>query len=169
MSTKLKNRILHYDGTIQVDPELVSDLFLYGIKPEKIIVNTINQDIELFNSLSDFILRSDKLETFKPDLSWKIPEKYLDLDLDITILEKAKPLGDAYLIRAKKELIEIRKRGLESFFKTLIYVIDVFKQNNVLWGVGRGSSCASIVLYLIGLHMVDPIKYGIDLEEFFHD
>jgi DNA polymerase III alpha subunit len=40
------------------------------------------------------------------------------------------------------------------------------RSNNIVWGVGRGSSVASYVLYLLGVHKVDSIKYGLDIREF---
>jgi len=46
------------------------------------------------------------------------------------------------------------------------YLVDVMRENNILWGVGRGSSVASYVLYLIGIHKIDSIKYGLDITEF---
>ena len=58
---------------------------------------------------------------------------------------------------------ELRK----NIFKTLLYIIDTFKSQNVFWGVGRGSSCASYILYLIDLHLVDSVLYDIPMEEFF--
>jgi DNA polymerase III alpha subunit len=48
----------------------------------------------------------------------------------------------------------------------LIYVIDVMTEKNVVWGVGRGSSCSSYLLYLLGLHEVDPVKYEIEISDF---
>lgn len=46
------------------------------------------------------------------------------------------------------------------------YLVDTMKENNIVWGVGRGSSVASYVLYLIGIHRVDSIKYNLDINEF---
>ena len=40
-------------------------------------------------------------------------------------------------------------------------------EKNSSWGVGRGSSVSSYCLYLIGIHMVDSIKYNLDIQEFF--
>jgi len=48
----------------------------------------------------------------------------------------------------------------------LKYLVDTMRENKVLWGVGRGSSVASYVLYLIGVHKIDSIKYGLDIHEF---
>jgi DNA polymerase III alpha subunit len=169
MNTQLRNRTLYYDGTNQVHPDLVPYLFLNGVAPEKIVVEAQSDDIDMFNSLSDEQITTQWKGGTEPSFRWKIPAEYLSIDLEQYVLQKTEPLGSAYTDRAKKELAEIKKRNLLNLFKTLIYVVDTFKNTQTLWGVGRGSSCASLVLYLIGLHMVDPVKFGISLEEFFHD
>ncbi len=48
----------------------------------------------------------------------------------------------------------------------LLYLVDHFRTNKIVWGVGRGSSVASYILYLIGIHKVDSIKYDLDIGEF---
>ena len=48
----------------------------------------------------------------------------------------------------------------------MIYLVDFMRKENIVWGVGRGSSVASYVLYLIGIHKVDSIQYGLDYKEF---
>jgi DNA polymerase III alpha subunit len=40
------------------------------------------------------------------------------------------------------------------------------KANNIIWGVGRGSSVASYVLYLLEVHRVDSMYYNLDIREF---
>lgn len=45
-------------------------------------------------------------------------------------------------------------------------LIEEFRENGVVWGTGRGSSCASYVLYLLEVHDVNPIAYDIDFREF---
>ena len=40
------------------------------------------------------------------------------------------------------------------------------RDNGVIWGVGRGSSVASYVLYLIGIHKVDSMYYDLPINEF---
>ena len=169
MKTELKDRILHFDGTNQVDPERVPSLFLHGVSREKIAVNFLNEDIELFNILSDHEIPLAHEVQLEPDFSWNVPAQYLSINLDSLVLEKARALGQKYEDRAQKELDEIKKRKLEHLFKSLVYVIDTMKQAQSLWGVGRGSSCASLVLFVMGLHKVDPIRFNIPLEEFFHD
>jgi DNA polymerase III alpha subunit len=46
------------------------------------------------------------------------------------------------------------------------YLVDTMRENKILWGVGRGSSVASYVLYLIGIHKIDSLRYDLDITEF---
>ena len=59
-----------------------------------------------------------------------------------------------------------QKLGLIDILRTLIFVINTLIENNIVWGVGRGSSVSSYVLYLIGVHDVDSFQYGLNIEEF---
>ncbi len=56
--------------------------------------------------------------------------------------------------------------GQGTLGRYLKYLVDTMKDNKVIWGVGRGSSCASYVLYLLGIHRVDSMFYNLDVEEF---
>ena len=58
------------------------------------------------------------------------------------------------------------QRGLYPILQLLVYIIDIMRKNNLVWGVGRGSSVASYVLYLMGVHKVDSYKYSLDIKEF---
>ena len=40
------------------------------------------------------------------------------------------------------------------------------RKNNIVWGVGRGSSVASFVLFLIGVHKINSLYYDISIDEF---
>jgi DNA polymerase III alpha subunit len=51
--------------------------------------------------------------------------------------------------------------------KAMKYMVDVLKSNNVVWGVGRGSSVSSYCLYLIGIHKIDSVKYDLPITDFF--
>jgi len=50
--------------------------------------------------------------------------------------------------------------------KFLRYMVQVMRDNNIVWGVGRGSSVASYVLYLIGVHKIDSLYYDLDVTDF---
>jgi len=65
------------------------------------------------------------------------------------------------------ELQEFQDRGMMPLLNFLLYMVDTMRENNIVWGVGRGSSVASYVLYLIGVHRINSMKYNLDYKEFF--
>ena len=68
--------------------------------------------------------------------------------------------------RVSLELELFIQHGMFELLVYLKYLVDTMRQNNIVWGVGRGSSVASFVLYLLGVHKVNSIKYGLDIREF---
>lgn len=68
--------------------------------------------------------------------------------------------------RVSEELELFIQHGMLDLLFYLKYLVDTLRANNVLWGVGRGSSVASYCLYLIGVHKIDSIKYKLDIKEF---
>jgi DNA polymerase III alpha subunit len=68
--------------------------------------------------------------------------------------------------RAYEELLEFKKRGMNDLLRYMVYLVDFMRENDIVWGVGRGSSVASYVLYLIGVHRINSIQYGLDWREF---
>ena len=64
------------------------------------------------------------------------------------------------------ELTMFEERGLFPVIQILIYIIETMRKHKLVWGVGRGSSVASYVLYLLGVHKVDSLKYNLDIKEF---
>ena len=68
--------------------------------------------------------------------------------------------------RVEMELAMYKERGLYPILQVLIYVVDTLRKHNLVWGVGRGSSVASYLLHLIGVHKVDSVKYNLDIKEF---
>lgn len=161
----LKNRILFYDGTSVIEPTEVPNALLDGVPIESIAVTELNSEIENLNRLLTNPIRVIT-ECGNLNKEWSIPDEYKTLDLEFFFTEKCKSLSLQYLERVAIELVLFEEYGLNDLLKTLIYLINTFKQNNIVWGVGRGSSCSSLLLYLIDLHMVDPIKYSIQITDF---
>jgi DNA polymerase III alpha subunit len=86
------------------------------------------------------------------------------LDIAKLVLDLCKT--DAELQRVGEELLLYQERNLFNLLRYLKYLVDVMTQNRLIWGVGRGSSVASYVLYLLGVHRVDSIYYDLDPREF---
>lgn len=96
--------------------------------------------------------------------NWHMPDHYKNIDIAEHVLNLCKT--DAELQRVGHELMMYQERNLFDLLKYLHYLVDVMKQNNVIWGVGRGSSVASYVLYLLGVHRIDSMFYDLDPGEF---
>ncbi len=71
--------------------------------------------------------------------------------------------------RFEQEMVLFIKHNMLDVLYAMKYIVDTLRANNVVWGVGRGSSVASYVLYLIGVHKIDSIKYNLPIEEFFKE
>jgi DNA polymerase III alpha subunit len=96
--------------------------------------------------------------------NWFMPKKYSELDLEKYVNNLCTTQDQ--LDRVKIELDLYKKFNLENLLKFLIYLVDIMKDNNIVYGVGRGSSVASYILFLIGLHRIDSLKYNLDINEF---
>jgi DNA polymerase III alpha subunit len=96
--------------------------------------------------------------------NWKMPQKYKDIDIAEHILSLC--TTDAELQRVGQELLLFQERDLFDLLRYLHYLVDVLTANNTIWGVGRGSSVASYVLYLLGVHKIDSMFYELDPNEF---
>jgi DNA polymerase III alpha subunit len=172
----VEDHLLWPDGTISVDPEKVVD-YIFKLTPQdlqlqRLYVTSMTPEIIEYNAVSDLPLsvKSSCSSKFPPD--WKLPDHYkysLDLDAYLFGLADRIDRDDLYekrIERLSTEIWKFKQLNLDEVLRTLIYVIDVMEEKNVIWGVGRGSSCSSYLLYLMGLHSVDPVKYYIDLSDF---
>lgn len=97
--------------------------------------------------------------------NWFIPKYYKELDLNTFLLNKCS--NNTEIKRVEHELEYFYSYNLENILRFMIFFIDELRKNNQVWGVGRGSSVASFILYLVGVHKINPIKYNIKSEEFF--
>lgn len=95
---------------------------------------------------------------------WHMPEEYKNVDIAQHILDLCE--GEAELQRAGEELLLYQERDLFDLLRYLNYLVDIMKKNRVIWGVGRGSSVASFVLYKLGVHRINSLHYKLDPREF---
>jgi DNA polymerase III alpha subunit len=96
--------------------------------------------------------------------NWLMPDKYKNFDIAAYILSLCQ--NDAELQRCGQELLMYQERNLFDLLKYLHYLVQTMKDNSIIWGVGRGSSVASFVLYKLGVHRVDSLFYELDPNEF---
>lgn len=101
---------------------------------------------------------------------WITPEPYKSMNIAEYCGERLDQLGldtQMYQHRLMEELNRVEDRRMGHFLRCLVWVTDTMRTNQVLWGLGRGSSCASLILFLLGVNKVDPVKYDIPMEEFY--
>ena len=96
--------------------------------------------------------------------TWHMPEEYQQLDIAQYILDQCKT--DAELQRCGQELLMYQERDLFDLLRFLKYLVDTMTEHQVIWGVGRGSSVASYVLYKLGVHRINSMFYDLDVGEF---
>lgn len=95
---------------------------------------------------------------------WHMPAQYKNTDIASHVLSLCH--SQSQLQRCGQELLLYQERNLFDLLRYLRYLVDVMKQNNVIWGLGRGSSVSSYVLYLLEVHRIDSMYYDLDIHEF---
>lgn len=116
-----------------------------------------------FDSLND---EQESLEEFDRRLqqTWHMPDSYQTFDIAQYILDCCE--NEEQLQRCGHELLLFQERNLFDLLKFLKYLVDTMTKHQVIWGVGRGSSVASYVLYKLGVHRIDSLYYNLDPAEF---
>jgi DNA polymerase III alpha subunit len=157
---------------------MIKDKFGQHIYSEDEILDIIMQGIDISKTT---ILSADAssveniVHYCEPDLSleefdltnqknWFMPKKYKELDIAEYILSLCNTQHE--LQRCGQELLMYQDRNLFNLLRYLKYLVDTLKENNVIWGVGRGSSVSSYVLYKLEVHKVDSMFYNLDVSEF---
>ena len=97
--------------------------------------------------------------------NWFVPYEYKTMDIVDWLYQRC-PTPEIRE-RVVEELRLFAKHDMIPVLKTMKYVVDTLRANNVVWGVGRGSSVASYVLFMIGVHKIDSVKYKLPINEFF--
>jgi DNA polymerase III alpha subunit len=95
---------------------------------------------------------------------WYMPAQYETIDVREWLLEKCGSDQEKQRVEAEMQLFE--SKGFTKVLQFLIYFVDTLRANNVVWGVGRGSSVSSFCLFLIGVHKINPLIYNLDYREF---
>lgn len=94
---------------------------------------------------------------------WFMPYEYKNMDIESYLVHVCPKENYQRLI---EELQEFRSRNMINLLRWLKYFTDMCRNNNIVWGVGRGSSVASYTLFLLGVHKIDSVKFKLDWKEF---
>lgn len=174
--TELKDRTLLSNGIVVVDP--TSPHLKYAVRSNKadsFRVFEETPETRRFGKLTGVKLTTPQShDLVMPEVSTTIPAKYRDMDLKEFLLDKLDSYSGPGTTeeagrRIHAEYMWMEQHNQLDVVRTLIFVVDRLKECGVVWGVGRGSSVNSFILFLIGVHHVDPLKYGLDWREFLRD
>jgi DNA polymerase III alpha subunit len=119
-----------------------------------------------FESWQPATADSESVEQFhlRNQQQWHMPNEYKQLDIAEHVLSLCHDQDE--LQRCGQELLLYQERNLFDLLRYLKYLVDVMHNNNIIWGVGRGSSVASYVLYKLGIHRINSMYYDLDPAEF---
>jgi len=73
---------------------------------------------------------------------------------------------DGYLKRLEEEFELIEKKKFSKYFLLVYELVEWARQNNIMVGVGRGSSGGSLIAYLLGITAIDPLKFDLLFSRF---
>ena len=151
----MQGRTIDSLKNLVVDPSVnIENLVQHVERPDSLLTWTFPYNQE--TSVAEFHAAQQ--------LMWHMPEEYQQLDIAEHILGLCK--SEAELQRCGEELLLYQERDLFNLLRYLKYLVDVMTTNRVIWGVGRGSSVASYILYKLGVHRIDSIYYKLDCHEF---
>lgn len=163
----------NYHGQTIVNEVDLIDGWLSGRRVSDVIIDDV-EPINIYNNWCNMYDSKDVITAhseYKQDnyiekcmSNWAMPEKYKELDIVKFINDKELTYQERDRVQLEIEMY--RERGLIPVLRFLVYLVDLCKENNIVLGVGRGSSVASYVLYLLGVHKVNSIKYDLDIKEF---
>ena len=164
-------------GEIIYSQDDVSDLLMQGHDLacfEGMFVEHINLEdmAHVLNNVPAFVeydkMCQENLTTeawdHRNQTTWFMPQDYQDLDIAELVLSLCHTQEE--LQRVGQELMLYQERDLFNLLRYLKYLVDTMTQNQCIWGVGRGSSVASYVLYLLGVHRINSMYYELDISEF---
>lgn len=171
--TELKNRKLYFDGVSSYNPTYILSLIRkYRVKYVDYITPSISQYNKLESNPDNRI--EIKTECKELDYNWNIPEYYKNLDvfdyvfdkhIDVTTDMDSDEINQRD-IRLISELHMYDQMGKLDVLRTIIYIVTELQDKDIVYGVGRGSSVSSYVLYVIGIHDVDSYLYDLDINDF---
>lgn len=157
-------------GYVSMDVDELIDEMLCGNVVDNISLDDPDELEHYHESCRRYGITPKNLAVQKTPLNelskkWRIPKEYLEIDIVDFLMSKCKT--ELEMQRVSEEFVEFYERDQLIIINLMIYIVDVMRKNNVVWGVGRGSSVASFCLFLIGINKINPMQHGISYREFF--
>jgi len=161
-----------YGELIFSEDEIISSLMSQKNKSEYAFITDEDINCDEINAyvgrqiVSKYVTIDKSIEEFDTERQqeWFMPQLYKDIDIAAYVLDLCD--NQAELQRCGEELLLFQDRNMFVLLQYLHYLVDVMTANNIIWGVGRGSSVASFVLYKLKVHRINSLYYDLPIEEF---
>ena len=167
----LGNRWIADDGTVILSADGAVEALYVGSDLDGCII-VPSEDVALYQQSSKLLdMDLHTLCTDPQQLTaqawfdhWHTPEAHAHTDVLAYCLAKCDNDTQRERVRMEMQLFEARE--MMPVLRHLIYMVDHLRSQGTVWGVGRGSSVSSLVLFLIGINRIDPLKFNLDVSEF---
>lgn len=153
------------------------DLIMRGFDPSGLDGMIVDSSVDLetaalmLDNVPKLIAYNDLIESMPNEeydhscqSRWYMAEEYQQLDIAEHVLSLCTTPEE--LQRCGEELLLFQERDLFNLLRYLVYLVDTMRKNKLIWGIGRGSSTASFVLYKLGVHQINSLFYQLDASEF---
>ena len=144
------------------------DLSKFSVTDQPGLYNkSVHRSFADFPMVMHYVNRDDvNIEQFdqSQQSEWHMPEVYKLMDIAAWVLNQCD--NEAEIQRCGHELLLYQERNAFDLLKYMKYLVDCMRSHDIVWGVGRGSSVASFVLYKIGVHKINSLYYDLDPREF---
>lgn len=127
-------------------------------------VSVVPDVVKQFNAVTTELDLEELQSELDHSKEFLIPQYYKQIDIEEHLRGLVQTSQERE--RVEQELALFKARNLYPVLQLMIYIVDTLRKNNIVWGVGRGSSVSSYCLYLIGVHKINSIKYNLDIREF---
>jgi DNA polymerase III alpha subunit len=146
-----------YNQFIQTPEEWKKSVGDLGL-PNDVVCSAFGKFQEVLEQSSAELKRAELLTPEKPETLLKMCEDGAEkLNID---------LGDeVYKARLDRELGLIEQKDYEDYFY-IVADICRYARERMIVGPARGSSCGSLVCYLLEITTIDPIPFGLIFERF---
>jgi hypothetical protein len=172
MTVVLENRKILHDGTVVHTADAAVHALFHNVDIGHMLFEP-SIEIEKYNAANAMLdtkyasLATATTEQYADvawDHYWFTPEPYASMNLTTWAVEQCST--DEEITRALEEIILFDVHDMLPVLRHILYLVDHFRQHNIVWGVGRGSSVASFLLYLAGINRINPMQYSLPITEF---
>ena len=153
MLNDTKIRIMNSQGLVVLDQKDIIESFYRDI--DQISEMNVNEDVNVlhFNKwakifeFAELHHKEGIIDHIGKQKNWLMPNEYISLDIKQMVLSKCVTQDEINRVELEYKMYE--ERNLINLLRYLTYLVKVMRENKIVWGVGRGSSVSSYILYLI--------------------